>query len=49
VKPGDYELTAEGPSLDAWQVTVEPLRFTLAPTADGVGKTGLELLLRPKR
>jgi hypothetical protein len=49
VKPGDYELTVDSRALEALGVTAEPLRFTLAPAAGGVGKSGLELLLRPAR
>ena len=48
VKPGDYELTVEEQVLDALAVDVEPVRFTLAPTPNGIGKSDLELRLKPR-
>ncbi|MGH7538544.1 MAG: hypothetical protein ACREMF_07920 [Gemmatimonadales bacterium] len=49
VKPGEYELTVDGSSLDAWQITAEPVRFTLMPEDVGGSRPGLELVLRPKQ
>ena len=48
VKPGDYDLAVDSAVLDALQATAVPLRVTLAPTANGVGASGLEVELRPK-
>src|SRR6266480_2874738 len=48
VKPGDYELTVEAQVLDALAVDAEPLRFSLAPTANGIGRSNLELRLKPR-
>jgi hypothetical protein len=48
VKPGDYELTVDPGALAALDASAQPLRFTLAPTASGVGASGLELELTPK-
>jgi hypothetical protein len=48
VKPGDYELTVDPRTLDALQAAATPLRFTLVPTPNGVGVSGLELELKPK-
>ncbi len=48
VKPGDYELTVEEQVLDALAVDVEPARFTLAPTPNGIGKSDLELRLKSR-
>ena len=48
VKPGDYDLAVDSAVLDALQATAAPLRVTLAPTANGVGVSGLEVELRPK-
>ena len=48
VKPGEYELTVEAQVLDALAVDVEPVRFTLAPTANGIGKSDLELRLKSR-
>jgi hypothetical protein len=48
VKPGDYELTVEEQVLDALAVDAEPLRFTLAPTANGIGREGLEVRLKSR-
>src|SRR6266478_3524682 len=44
VKPGDYELTVEEQVLDALAVDAEPVRFTLTPTANGIGRSDLEVL-----
>jgi hypothetical protein len=49
VKPGDYELGVAPDVLDALGADVEPLRFTLAPTAQGVGRSGIELRLTARR
>jgi len=48
VKPGDYELAVEAQVLDALAVDAEPLRFSLAPTANGIGRSDLELRLKPR-
>ena len=48
VKPGDYELTVAAQVLDALAVDAEPLRFSLAPTANGIGRSDLELRLKPR-
>jgi hypothetical protein len=49
VKPGDYELTVAPQVSAALGVRAEPLRFTLAPTAQGVGRSGIEIRLTPTR
>ena len=48
VKPGDYELSVDPGTLAALRASAEPRRFTLAPTATGLGASDLELELRPK-
>jgi len=48
VKPGEYELTVDERVLDALGAVASPLPFTLAPTPDGVGRSDLELRLRPR-
>ena len=48
VKPGDYELSVDPKVLDALAVDVEPLRFSLAPTPNGIGRSDLELRLKPR-
>jgi hypothetical protein len=48
VRPGDYELTVQEQVLDALAVDAEPLRFSLAPTAAGIGRSDLEIRLRPR-
>ena len=48
VKPGDYELTVAAQVLEALAVDAEPLRFSLAPTANGIGRSDLELRLKPR-
>ncbi len=45
VKPGDYELSVDGRVLDALALDAQPLRFTLAPSANGIGREGLEIRL----
>ena len=45
VKPGDYELAADARVLDALAVDAQPLRFTIVPTANGIGREGLEIRL----
>jgi len=45
VKPGDYELAVDARVLDALAVDAQPLRFTLVPTANGIGREGLEIRL----
>ncbi len=48
VKPGDYELTVEEQVLDALAVDAEPLRFSLAPTPNGIGRSDLEVRLKSR-
>jgi hypothetical protein len=48
VTPGEYELTVDPGLLDALGVDTAPLRFTLAPTPEGVGRADLELRLTPR-
>jgi len=48
VKPGDYELTVEEQVLDALTVDAEPLRFSLAPTPNGIGRSDLEVRLKSR-
>ncbi|HEV8381368.1 MAG TPA: carboxypeptidase regulatory-like domain-containing protein [Gemmatimonadales bacterium] len=48
VKPGDYELTVEAQVLDALAVDAEPLRFSLAPTPNGIGRSDLEVRLKAR-
>ncbi len=48
VTAGEYELQVDPQSLMALAMTSEPFPLTLAPTADGVGRSGLVLVLRPK-
>ena len=48
VKPGDYELTVDPRVLDALVVDAEPLRFSLAPTANGIGRSDLEVRLKSR-
>ena len=48
VKPGDYELTVDAKVLDALAVDVEPLRFSLARATSGIGRSDLELRLKPR-
>jgi len=48
VKPGDYELSVDPKVLDALAVDVEPVRFGLAPTPNGIGRSDLELRLKPR-
>ncbi len=48
VKPGDYELAVDEASLAVANLAVAPLHFTLAPEAAPDGRSGLDLLLRPR-
>ena len=48
VKPGIYDLTVDPRALAALHAVAQPLRVTLAPTAAGVGASGLDVLLTPK-
>lgn len=48
VRPGEYELTVEGQVLETLAVDAEPLRFTLVPSVTGMGRTDLELRLKPR-
>ena len=45
VKPGDYELRVADQVLDALAVDAEPVRFSLTPTASGIGRSDLEVRL----
>jgi carboxypeptidase family protein len=46
VKPGDYELTVEPSVLEALGAGAEPVRFTLVPSAQGLGRSGIEVRIR---
>ena len=48
VKPGDYELSVDPRVLAALAVNAEPLRFSLAPTPQGVGRSDLDVQLTPR-
>src|SRR5712664_2429995 len=48
VKPGDYELTVEEQVLDALAVDAEPVRFSLVPSANGIGRSDLEVRLKSR-
>ena len=48
VTAGEYELRVDPSSLDALGMTADPLTITLTPTAAGIGRDGLVLVLRPK-
>lgn len=48
VTAGEYELKVDQRSLDALGMIAEPLPLTLAPTAEGVGRSGIVLALKPK-
>ena len=48
VKPGEYELTVDERVLEALGADAAPLPFTLVPTAQGVGRSDLELRLKPR-
>ena len=48
VKPGDYELRVDEQVLDALAVDAEPVRFSLAPTANGIGRSDLEVGLNSR-
>ena len=48
VKPGDYELAVDERALDALGADAVPLTFTLVPTPAGVGRSDLELRLKPR-
>jgi hypothetical protein len=47
VTPGRYSLSVDPAILQAWQMTAQPLEFTLAPTPSGVGRNDLEVVLSP--
>ncbi len=48
VKPGDYELAVDPRVLDALAVDAEPVSFSLTPTPQGVGRSDLEVRLKPR-
>lgn len=47
VTPGAYSLSVDESALAGWRMTAQPLEFTLAPSAAGVSRSDLELVLRP--
>jgi len=48
VKPGEYALAVQEQVLEALAVDAVPLRFTLTPTPNGVGRSDLEIQLKPR-
>jgi hypothetical protein len=48
VKAGDYELTVDDASLTGVGLAGSPLHFTLTPETATAGRSGLDLLLRPR-
>ena len=48
VKAGDYELTVDDASLGDVALAAAPQRFTMTPEAVSAGRSGLDLLLRPR-
>ena len=48
VRPGEYELTVQPQVLDALAADAQPLRFSLTPTAAGIGRSDLEVRLTPR-
>jgi hypothetical protein len=48
VTAGEYELRVDPRALEALGMTAEPLPLTLAPSAAGVGRSGIALVLKPK-
>ncbi len=48
VKPGEYELSVDERVLDALGADATPLPFSLVPTPQGVGRSDLELRLKPR-
>jgi hypothetical protein len=48
VKPGEYELAVDESVLDALGADATPLPFSLVPTPQGVGRSDLELRLKPR-
>jgi hypothetical protein len=49
VKPGDYELTVDPHVLDVLGMTAVPVHLALTPTVAGVGASGVDVLLTPRR
>ena len=49
VKPGDYDLTVDPRALEVLGMDAVPVRLTLTPTVTGVGASGVEVPLRPRR
>jgi hypothetical protein len=47
VTPGRYTLRVDDPALQGWQMTAQPLEFTLVPGPEGVGRSDLDVVLRP--
>lgn len=48
VKPGDYEMRVAEQVLDALAVDAEPVRFSLAPTPNGIGRSDLVVRLKSR-
>jgi hypothetical protein len=48
VKPGDYDLTVEERVLEGLGMIAGPLRLTLTAGVNGVGASGLEVVLKPR-
>ena len=48
VKPGDYDLTVDQRVLDALGLTADPVRLTLTPGVEGVGQSGIQVVLKPR-
>jgi hypothetical protein len=47
VTAGSYALSVDPVALEQWRMTAQPLEFTLAPTPKGLGRSDLEVVLRP--
>jgi hypothetical protein len=45
---GEYELRVDPRTLESLGMASDPLPITLAPTADGVGRSGIAIVLTPK-
>jgi hypothetical protein len=48
VKAGEYELGVDDAALAGVALAAAPLPFTLAPEDASAGRTGLDLLVRPR-
>ena len=49
VRPGEYEVVVERSTLERLDAVAEPVRFTLAPSAEGSTVSGVRVLLAPRR